>query len=266
MSLAVAESGADHGLTYPATRLNSGLADLVTASHKAPAPAAGEPADPRETGGEPARAALVPTQGSAPTASPPLAPAPIGVAGSPPSATDLTDAVLAAAPGVESEAAVLPALSLASLPTQGPGPAAPVAALAQVAPALAALVHNLGDGSTEIALAPEELGKVRLHLQPDGQNPERLVVVLMFERAETMDLFRKHAADLSETLRAAGYGDARLEFGQSGPGSGGGLGQGIAPGRQDGDAAPEPDRLLAGLPERVSLAQYREPGSLDIRL
>jgi hypothetical protein len=131
----------------------------------------------------------------------------------------------------------------------------------QVTQAMTALVSGQADGSTEIALAPEELGKVRLQFQTDALNPERLVVVLTFDRPETMDLFRRHAADLTETLRAAGYGEARLDFGQSGQGQGGD--SGLAAGNKGGQAA-EPG--LPRLHDTDLAAQGGASGSLDIRL
>ena len=77
------------------------------------------------------------------------------------------------------------------------------------------LVHR-ADGQTEIALSPEELGHVRLSMQADAQNPERMVVMLTFDRPETLDLFRRHADQLADALREAGYSGADISFGRSG--------------------------------------------------
>jgi hypothetical protein len=86
-------------------------------------------------------------------------------------------------------------------------------------PQLAAqLVHTLSqrsDGMTEIALSPDELGHVRVTLQADAQDPDRMIVMLNFERAETLDLFRRHADQLAEALRDAGYSGVNIGFGQS---------------------------------------------------
>ena len=35
-----------------------------------------------------------------------------------------------------------------------------------------------------------------LKLKPDAANPDRMVVMITFERPETLDLFRRHAGDL----------------------------------------------------------------------
>lgn len=91
----------------------------------------------------------------------------------------------------------------------------------QVAPQIVAAMSRGADGATELALSPEELGNVRLRLEPDAANPDRMVVMITFERPETLDLFRRHAGELAEALRSAGYAGADIGFGQEGAGSGG---------------------------------------------
>ena len=53
-------------------------------------------------------------------------------------------------------------------------------------------------------------------MQADAQNPERMVVMLTFDRPETLDLFRRHADQLADALREAGYSGADISFGRSG--------------------------------------------------
>lgn len=105
-------------------------------------------------------------------------------------------------------------------PIVAASPLLPAASVLQAAAQIAASLVQRGDGTTEIALSPEELGSVRLQFQSDAQNPDRLVVHLAFDRRETMDLFRRHADQLTEAIRSAGYSEARLDFGQAGAGSG----------------------------------------------
>lgn len=97
------------------------------------------------------------------------------------------------------------------------------AASAAPVPQLAAqIVESLArkpDGTTEFTLAPEELGRVRIVLQADAQNPDRMVVMLSFDRPETLDLFRRHTDQLVEAIRAAGYSGVDISFGQQGAGS-----------------------------------------------
>jgi hypothetical protein len=73
-------------------------------------------------------------------------------------------------------------------------------------------------GVTEISLSPAELGRVKLRLQADAQNPDRMVVMLSFDRPETLDLFRRHADQLTEVIRSAGYTGVDIGFAQQGQG------------------------------------------------
>jgi hypothetical protein len=95
----------------------------------------------------------------------------------------------------------------------------PAGTVPQLAAAMVATMNRNPDGTTEIALSPDELGSVRLRLEADARDPDRMIVHLVFDRPETMDLFRRHADQLSEAIRAAGYAEARLDFGQSGTGA-----------------------------------------------
>jgi hypothetical protein len=84
---------------------------------------------------------------------------------------------------------------------------------------IAATLQHQADGATEIALSPDELGGVRLRLEADPRDPERMIVHLAFDRPDTMDLFRRHADQLTDAIRAAGYAEAKLDFGQHGTGT-----------------------------------------------
>ena len=97
---------------------------------------------------------------------------------------------------------------------------APSLPVPQVAAQLASVLLSSTDKATELALAPEELGRVRLRLEPDPANPDRLVILINVERPETLDLFRRHAGELAEAIRAAGYSGADIGFGQHGQGQG----------------------------------------------
>lgn len=113
----------------------------------------------------------------------------------------------------------LPFLSAASASGQTNGPGGPVSLpVQQVAVQLAGVLVQASDRATELALAPEELGKVRLRLEPDAANPDRLTILINVERPETLDLFRRHAGELAEAIRAAGYSGADIDFGRHGRG------------------------------------------------
>lgn len=74
---------------------------------------------------------------------------------------------------------------------------------------LAEAVQRGHDGSIDISLRPEELGRLRMSLQPgDGT----MHIVLQADRAETMDLLRRHIATLQQEFLAMGYENFSFEF------------------------------------------------------
>lgn len=86
----------------------------------------------------------------------------------------------------------------------------------QVASQLSHVLVRNSNTMTELALAPEELGHVRLRMEPDSANPDRMVIMISVERPETLDLFRRHAGELADALRNAGYSGADIGFSQGG--------------------------------------------------
>jgi hypothetical protein len=125
------------------------------------------------------------------------------------------------------------------------------------------LVHR-ADGQTDVALSPEELGHVRLSMQADAQNPDRMVVMLTFERPETLDLFRRHADQLADALRAAGYSGSDISFGRSG---GDNAHEGTDP-HKAGSAAQDTGDPIPGTADTRSHqpSSTVATGSLDLRL
>lgn len=82
----------------------------------------------------------------------------------------------------------------------------------------ATLIEHARNGSTEsveLSLAPDELGRLRMSLQPEG---DVMRVLLSAERPETIDLMRRHADQLAQEFRQAGFSGATLSFGQWGAG------------------------------------------------
>lgn len=148
-----------------------------------------------------------------------------------------------------------------------PGPQASLAAGAAPMPIpqlaaqlVAALTRPTGD-ETELALSPEELGHVRVKLKPDAAHPDRLVVMITFERPETLDLFRRHAGELTDALRSAGYSGADIGFGQQGSGQPDPDPRAGTPSQSfDGIPRPDPDGAAQPLPRHSGAA------SLDLRL
>lgn len=72
------------------------------------------------------------------------------------------------------------------------------------------------DGLVEIALAPEELGRLRMIVSGPEHNPH---VAIWVDRPEVLDHLRRNAAILQECLGDAGLAEASLEF-HSGTSSG----------------------------------------------
>ena len=139
------------------------------------------------------------------------------------------------------------------------GPAVTSVAMPQLAAQVTAALSRGTEGETELALSPGELGHVRVKLKPDTANPDRLVVMITFERPETLDLFRRHAGELADAFRAAGYAGADLGFAQQGSGQSDRRGQPAARGF-DGTPPSEPAGDLQPSPRHSGAA------SLDLRL
>lgn len=109
---------------------------------------------------------------------------------------------------------------LSLTPTRAAQPFHAVAASAPgVAPQIAAAIiaaitvsGPVGD-ALEVALSPEELGRVRIDFRPEAGG---MRVVLTAERGDTLDLMRRHGDQLMADLREAGFDGASLSFGQWG--------------------------------------------------
>ena len=149
------------------------------------------------------------------------------------------------------------------IPSGGGGvqPSIHQTAMPQLAGQIVETLVRQTEGTTEIALSPAELGRVQVSLQTDTQNPDRVSVMLAFERPETMDLFRRHVDQLADALRAAGYSGVDIGFGQQGAGQGN-----SAPpppqGEWRGDGLPQPElQEDAARPLRLAATT-----SLDLRL
>ena len=133
----------------------------------------------------------------------------------------------------------------------------PRTAAAQILSAL----HD-APGTIDITLDPEELGRVTLSLDTDGNT---ITVHVTADRQDTADLIRRHVDILRAEARAAGFDDVAFDM------SGGGA----SPDREAQDGAAErrpaqPPAFGAGadaLPTYNATARSRTAtGGLDIRL
>ncbi len=80
---------------------------------------------------------------------------------------------------------------------------------ANLALQLAEIARNPGRQAIEIRLAPEELGRVRIVLNPGESG---LHVAIQSERPETLELLRRNAAELARELADLGYQGLSLAF------------------------------------------------------
>ncbi|MCT2539792.1 flagellar hook-length control protein FliK [Sedimentimonas flavescens] len=103
-----------------------------------------------------------------------------------------------------------PAVEVQAVPlSPRPGAAEPPATPVHVSRQLAEAAGAQRDGMVEVALAPEELGKVKLRLQAhDGV----MSVSIQAERPETLDLMRRHADLLARDFRDLGFRDVAFSF------------------------------------------------------
>lgn len=89
---------------------------------------------------------------------------------------------------------------------------APVISTPQMT-ALAKMSVAAMPGGVELRLSPEELGSLRMSLGLDG---DIVRVTITADRPETLDLMRRHAADLAAEFRSLGYEGAAFAFQQGG--------------------------------------------------
>ncbi|WP_171179176.1 flagellar hook-length control protein FliK [Ruegeria sp. HKCCD8929] len=74
----------------------------------------------------------------------------------------------------------------------------------------AAVSARAGAGVVDITLNPEELGRVSMAL---STRDDALILSISSERPETLDLMRRHIAELSTEFRELGYESVAFEFG-----------------------------------------------------
>lgn len=118
---------------------------------------------------------------------------------------------------------------------------------------IAVEVSKLQGGTTEIALNPEELGRVSLSMKAvEGS----VTLVISAERPETQDLMRRHIETLAQEFRALGYNDVNLSF------------QGHGQGEQDDSDKGRSQAVLD--PDDVEASEIGKPrlevNGLDLRL
>lgn len=119
---------------------------------------------------------------------------------------------------------------------------------------IAQAIMTARDGRVSLALDPEELGRVRLVMQPDN---DTLRIHILAERPETLDMLRRNIADLASELRQAGLGQASFTFAGSGR-------EGGSPFPGNPGADPLPDDAPVGTVTRI--IRLGPATGLDLRL
>ncbi len=116
------------------------------------------------------------------------------------------------------EAPALPGMALGPIPAEAAPRSeihesvgqrhAPATPLRQVVETLAAQPVDV-PGRIELTLTPETLGKLHFDMRPEGGG---LSIVLSAERADTLDLMRRHLPDLVAELKQAGIQAGSFSF------------------------------------------------------
>ncbi len=151
-------------------------------------------------------------------------------------------------------------------PHQSPHPVHPAAPFARqiarnIASQIAVAVTATVDGGTEVALNPEELGRVRMQLTTTDHT---VIVTISAERPETADLMRRHIDTLAQELRDQGYRQVNIDIG--GRASHGFGGQNAArPGIGGTSTTPPEPTPLTG-PSAANRPALRGSSTLDLRL
>ncbi len=134
------------------------------------------------------------------------------------------------------------------------------AAASAISSQIAQAVTQTRDGFVEVALSPEELGKVRMTLQ---SHEAGIAVAVQAERPETLDLMRRHIELLERDFRDLGY--ATISFSFSSDQRNGADRTPTTPEQGGAEPAPRTDTLDT-VPLSTPAPRDLIPGGLDLRL
>jgi hypothetical protein len=127
-----------------------------------------------------------------------------------------------------------------------------------VAQQVADVIRASRDGTLEVTLRPEELGRLSLSFNGDGNT---LSVSLSADRPETLDLIKRNLALLEQDLRDLGYDSLNFAFDDGG--------------RRDGQSDESRDAAMAAgqgpapedtQPPSANLSAHAARGGVDLRL
>ncbi len=129
-----------------------------------------------------------------------------------------------------------------------------------IAAQLAEVIRSNPEKPIELTLNPEELGRLRMTFQTEAST---LNVILQVERPETLDLMRRHIAQLAQDMHALGYDEVSFSFQQQGQDTAAGNRSAPATQPDPTDRPDAPDRPAVQDAVRIGLDQ--SPG-IDIRI
>lgn len=130
-------------------------------------------------------------------------------------------------------------------------PETPRLIAAQLAQALVAK----GERNVEVALNPEELGRVKMRVTTSDTG---ITVVIQTERPETGDLMRRHINELADEFRKMGFENVSFEF------SGGGASGGQA--NSEGDRQPSAGGTPLAKSDEMATAPVAETQTQQLRM
>lgn len=185
----------------------AGAAPLATAGTTPhPLPPLAKEAEPAARWGDPVPKTerATPARPAMPPANPPPPIAPVWVADADPEGRDpaLREGV---SPVVTPVVAAAPPAVLTV-----PNAQTVFSPMAQLTQAVHVAIETGADAPTTITLRPEELGPVRFEISQSG---DRLHITLYVERADALELMRRHGDQLLTDLRQSGFAQASLAFG-----------------------------------------------------
>ncbi|MVO15584.1 flagellar hook-length control protein FliK [Parasedimentitalea huanghaiensis] len=133
-----------------------------------------------------------------------------------------------------------------------------------VAAQLATALATKGERNIDVALNPEELGRVKMRVTTTDSS---VIVMITTERPETGDMMRRHINELADEFRQMGFEDISFEFG--GEGFAGQMGEGAEQGASFGGGSSEAsdtDPLANNIPEPAQKNLRLGETGLDMRI
>ncbi|MEP2717361.1 flagellar hook-length control protein FliK [Pseudophaeobacter sp.] len=124
-----------------------------------------------------------------------------------------------------------------------------------VAAQLAQAIVTKGDRNVDVALNPEELGRVKMRVSTSEAG---ITVIIQTERAETGDLMRRHINELADEFRKMGFENVSFEF------NGGGASSGFA--NEQGSDQPGSGRASSEETDELAAATVAETQAKHLRL